>query len=322
MSAGSVVTASSDLVRSRGQRTRLFAGRNRYLVGAICIALCTVMVLPIVVSVLASLKTTGEAAAAPPTYIPHQLSLDSYQRLWDYQAGLPRYLLNSLGTALLTIVFALALTIPAGFALARLPVPGKEILFVFLLMALIVPYQALLTPMFLMFAQTYSVHLPFALDVANLHIGPTISFKLTNSIVGLAILHTTIQLPFSLYIMRNSFEAVPRELEEAAVIDGGGTFAVLRRVLLPAIVPAIVTVALFAFITSWNELLGSLVMNSKESAFTLPVILAAARTETSLGGTDWGMLQAGVTISIIPCILFYLLLQRYYVSGLTQGALK
>ena len=88
------------------------------------------------------------------------------------------------------------------------------------------------------------------------------------------------------------------------------------------VVPAIVTVALFAFITSWNELLGSLVMNSRESAFTLPVILAAARTKTSLGGTDWGMLQAGITISIVPCILVYLLLQKYYVSGLLSGAVK
>jgi multiple sugar transport system permease protein len=258
------------------------------------------MVLPIVLSVLASLKSTTEAAAVPPTYIPHELSLDSYIRLWDYQAGLPRYALNSLATALLTIALSLALTIPAGFALARLPVPGKELLFVFLLMALIIPYQALLTPMFLMFAQ----------------------LKLTNSILGLAIVHTTIQLPFSLHIMRNSFEAAPIELEEAAVIDGARTRQVLVRVLLPSVVPAIVTVALFAFITSWNELLGSLVMMSRELAFTLPVGLAAARTETSLGGTDWGMLQAGVTISMIPCVLFYLLLQRYYVSGLTSGAVK
>ena len=75
----------------------------------------------------ASLKTTAEAAAVPPTYFPSELSLDSYIRLWDYQAGLPHYLVNSLGTALLTIVFALALTIPAGFALARFPIPGKEI---------------------------------------------------------------------------------------------------------------------------------------------------------------------------------------------------
>jgi multiple sugar transport system permease protein len=284
---------------TRSLRSRAWSGRNKYLVGALCLAICAVMVAPVVFSILASVKTTAEAAAQPPTYFPGELSLDSYSRLWTYQAGLPAYLANSVGTALLTIVIALGLTIPAGYALARFPIPFKEPLFVFLLLALIIPYQALLTPMFLMF----------------------VKLKLTNTILGLAILHTTIQLPFSLYIMRNSFEAVPKELEEAAYIDGG-TLQVLRRVFLPMVVPAIVTVALFAFITSWNELLGSLVMNSKESAFTLPVILAAARTETSLGGTDWGMLQAGVTISIIPCILVYVLLQKYYVSGLLSGAVK
>jgi multiple sugar transport system permease protein len=176
----------------------------------------------------------------------------------------------------------------------------KEICFVYLLLALIIPYQALLTPMFLMFAQ----------------------LRLTNSILGLAIVHTVIQLPFSLYVMRNAFEAVPRELEEAAVIDGCSSFQVLIRIALPAVLPAIVTVALFAFITSWNEFLGALVMMSKQSAYTLPVILAASRTETAIGGTDWGLLQAGVTISIIPCLLIYLLLQKYYVSGLLSGAVK
>ena len=120
------------------------------------------------------------------------------------------------GRRFLTIAITLALTVPAGYALARFPIPGKEILFVFLLLALIVPYQALLTPMFLMFAE----------------------LKLTNTALGLAIVHMTIQLPFSLYIMRNNFEAVPRELEEAAVIDGGGPFQVLLRVFLPALVPA------------------------------------------------------------------------------------
>ncbi len=105
-------------------------------------------------------------------------------------------------------------------------------------------------------------------------------------------------------------------------MDGGSTWQILLRIFVPAVIPAIITTALFAFITSWNELLGSLVMMSKESAFTLPVILAAARTQTSLGGTDWGMLQAGVTISIIPCVGIYLLLQKYYVSGLLSGAVK
>ena len=291
-------TTSAGLARRVAGRT--WSGRNRYLAGAICVAICAVMVAPVFFSVMASFKTTAEAAAIPPTYLPSEISLDSYQRLWDYQAGLPVYLANSFATAFLTIAITLGLTIPAGYALARFPIPGKEGLFVFLLLALIVPYQALLTPMFLMFA----------------------GLKLTNTALGLAIVHTTIQLPFSLYIMRNNFEGVPKELEEAAVIDGGGPLQVLRRVFLPNLVPAIVTVALFAFITSWNEFLGAIVMMSKDSAFTLPVILAAARTETSLGGTDWGMLQAGVTISIIPCVLVYVLLQKYYVSGLLSGAVK
>ena len=117
--------------------------------------------------------------------------------------------------------------------------------------------------------------------------------KLTNTLVGLAIVHTAIQLPFSLYIMRNSFESVPRELEEAALTDGGNSWQILRSIFIPAVVPAIVTVALFAFVTSWNEFLGALVLLSRASTFTLPLILATARAETSLGGTDWGMLQAG-----------------------------
>lgn len=299
MSAGSVL-AAREAHGARGLLSRLWAGRTKYLVGAICLALCTVMLTPLVLSILASLKSTAEAAALPPTYIPSAITLDSYERLWTYQAGLPTYLGNSFGTAFLTIAFVLVLTVPAAYGLARFPIRGKEILFVLLLLALIIPYQALLTPMFLMFAQ----------------------FKLTNSLLGLAILHTAIQLPFSVYILRNSFAAVPRELEEAAVMDGANSWQVLRRIFIPSVVPAIITVALFAFVTSWNEFLGALVMMSKSSSFTLPVILAAARTETSLGGTDWGMLQAGVTISIVPCIGVYLLLQKYYVSGLLSGAVK
>jgi len=283
-----------------GRLRRRGPGRRGYLVGALCVALCTVMLLPLLASVLASVKPTEEAAATPPTYLPHAVSLDSYERLWHYQQGLLTYLFNSFGTAMLTIAFTLLLTVPAAYALARFRVPAKEFVFVILLLALIVPYQALLTPMFLTFAKV----------------------GLTNSLVGLAIVHTAIQLPFSVYVLRNSFAAVPRELEEAAVVDGANSYQALRKVFLPAAFPAVVTVALFAFIMSWNEFLGALVMMSKGSKFTLPLVLAAARTETSLGGTDWGMLQAGITISIVPCVAVYLLLQRYYVSGLMSGAVK
>jgi multiple sugar transport system permease protein len=279
---------------------RFWSGRSKYLLGAFSIVLCLVMVTPIVLSIAASLKTTEEAAAVPPTYFPSELSTDNYVKLWDYGSGLPRYLANSIITAGLTIVMTLVLTVPAGYGLARFRIPGKEVIFVFLLLALIIPYQSLLTPIFLMFS----------------------TLGLTNSLLGLAIVHTTIQLPFSLYIMRNAFESVPRELEEAALVDGASSWQVLRRVFMPNMVPAFITVTLFAFVTSWNEFLGALVMLTKDTLLTLPLVLAAARTVTSLGSTDWGMLQAGVTVAIIPCVLVYLLLQRYYVSGLLTGAVK
>jgi multiple sugar transport system permease protein len=300
------VTAGYSYVRAptrRGTRavaTLVWNHRTRYLTSALCIALCTVAVMPIVFAALASIKSPAEAAATPPMYFPRGVNWAGYLRLWNFQLGLPVYILNSLGTALLTIALALAITIPAGYSLARFPLHRKEVLFVFLLLGLIIPYQALLTPIFLMFAQ----------------------LQITNTLLGLAIIHTHIQLPFSLYVMRNSFEAVPRELDEAAVIDGAGSWQVLTRVFLPSVRPAIITVALFAFITSWNEFLGALVMMNRGSSFTLPLVLWTNRATTSLGGTDWGVLQAGVTISIVPCVLFYLLLQRYYVSGLTSGAVK
>jgi multiple sugar transport system permease protein len=275
-------------------------GRTKYLIGAICMAICAIMLAPLVLTVVASLKTTMEQAAVPPTWFPHELSLDSYVKLWNYQDGLPVYLFNSAATAFLTNAFCLGLTIPAGYALARFPIPGKELLFVFLLLALIIPYQALITPLFFMFA----------------------TLGLTNTVFGLAIIHTAIQIPFSVYIMRNSFEAVPRELEEAAIIDGCSSWQVLNLICLPAIRPAIVTVSLFAFVTSWNEFLAALVIMNRGVTFTLPLVLAAARQETSIGGTDWGLLQAGITISVIPCILFYVLLQKYYVSGFLSGAVK
>jgi multiple sugar transport system permease protein len=299
----SAIWADESMARVQGREgffTSLWRGRTKYLLGAVMIVLALVMLLPIYATVTASVKLPSEAAAIPPTYVPQSLSFESYEKLWAYQHGLPRYLFNSFATALLAIVFTIALTVPAGFALARFPIRGKELLFVFLLTALIIPYQALLTPIFLMFSY----------------------LKLTNSVVGLAIIHTAIQLPFSLYIMRNSFEAIPKELEEAAVIDGCNVFQVLLRICIPSVVPSIVTTALFAFITSWNEFLAALVMLNRGEMFTLPLVLAASRTVNMLGGTDWGMLQAGVTVSIIPCIVVYLLLQKYYVAGLLSGAVK
>src|SRR5271156_3540704 len=129
------------------------------------------------------------------------------------------------------------------------------------------------------------------------------------------------QLPFSVYLMRNAFEAIPREIEEAAMIDGCSAWRRLTHIFLPLAVPALVTVALFAFIASWNEFLAALVLMNQESSFTVPILLVSVRSGDH-GAIDWGALQASIIISIIPCLVVYLALQRYYVSGLLSGAVK
>lgn len=264
------------------------------------IVIATLMLLPVILSFLASIKAPAEAQLVPPNYFPVDYSLANYLKVFGFQAGLASYVWNSLFTAILTIIMCVGLSLPAGYGLARYNFRFKEAWFLALLATMMIPFQALLTPLYLMFAK---------LGLANSHF-------------GLAIVHTVIQLPFSIYLMRNSFEAVPKEIEEAALVDGCKPLRILLKVFLPLVMPGVITVGLFAFITSWNEFLGALVMMNRGDMFTLPQVLAASRTVNMLGGTDWGMLQAGVTVSIIPCIAVYLLLQKYYVSGLLSGAVK
>ena len=290
--------ATLDAGRQRVSTTTR-GGGTIYLVAAICVAVITVMLFPIVVSFFASIKTQAGASAVPPTYLPHAVSLENYLHVFNFQSGLPTYLFNSLLVAGMTIVLCVGLAVPAGYGLARFPVPGKEVIFLILLAGLMIPYQALLTPLYLMFAK----------------------IGLSNTHIGLAIVHTMLQLPFSIYLMRHSFELVPKELEEAAVIDGCSSWQVLWSIFIPAVRAGIVTVILFAFIMSWNEFIGALIFMSKETNFTVPVMLVSVRAG-HFGSVDWGALQAGVIIAIVPCALIYILLQKHYVSGFLSGAIK
>ncbi len=279
--------------RIRGRR------RSEYLIGAICIAVIAIMLWPLLMSFLASVKPASEAATPPPNYLPKALSLENYQEVARYRQGIWVYISNSLSVAAMTIAMCLVLAVPAGYGLARFNVPGKEIWFLMLLASMMIPYQALLVPLYLMFSK----------------------LGLTASQFGLAVLHTVLQLPFSIYLMRNSFEGIPKEMEEAAVVDGASSFFTLRRVFLPLVIPGMVTVALFAFIASWNEFIGALIMMNTENAFTVPIMLTSV-VSGDFGSVNWGGLQASVIVSIVPCLLVYLLLQKYYVSGFLSGAVK
>jgi len=294
----SASTIAADMGALAPRRKRRMAP-SAYLVVAACVAVIAIMAAPLAFSFLASIKSAAEASAAPPHYLPQTFSLQNYFKVVGYQAGLATYVGNSTLVALMTIVACVALAAPAGYGLARFSPYGKEIAFLVLLAPMMIPYQALLTPLYLDFAK----------------------LGLVNSRLGLAIVHTILQLPFSVYLMRNAFEAIPREIEEAAMIDGCSASRRLTHIFLPLALPGLVTIALFAFINSWNEFLAALVFMNREFSFTMPILLVSVRTGDH-GAVDWGALQASIVISVIPCLVVYLALQRYYVSGLLSGAVK
>ena len=295
MTAAALAT-EAEAIAAAPERRRSAAA---WLVAAACVAVIAVMAAPMALSFLASIKTPADASAVPPHYLPQALSFENYQKVIGYEAGLATYVGNSALVALMTIAASIALAAPAGYGLARFAMRGKEIAFLVLLAPIMIPYQAILTPLYLDFAKV----------------------GLVNTHIGLALVHTILQLPFSVYLMRNSFEAIPREIEEAAMIDGCSAWRRLTRVFVPLAVPAIVTVALFAFINSWNEFLAALIFMSRRTSFTVPILLVSVRAGHH-GAVDWGALQASVVISIIPCLAVYFMLQRYYMSGLLSGAVK
>ena len=162
-----------------------------------------------------------------------------------------------------------------------------------------IPFQAIITPLYIVLKD----------------------LGLQNSLLGLALVYTTFNLPFGLFLMRNSFASVPSTLEDAALIDGCGPVGAMWRVMLPVAIPGLITTALFTFFASWNEFFAALILISDQAKFTLPVTLTLISSGT-FGSINWGLLQAGVALTIVPCIVIYLLLQRYYVGGLLSGALK
>jgi multiple sugar transport system permease protein len=270
---------------------RRVIGRTSYYVFAGALAI--LFLIPLVWTVVASVSPDG-ATAQKAGY-----GFGNYRTLMDYDAGLPRYLSNSSVVALLTVLFTLALSILGGYAFGRFRFFGRDALFLLILAILMVPYAALLVPLWQLFG-----------DIG-----------LRNSLVGLAIVMTLYQLPFAMFMMRISFEAVPRELEESAMVDGCGTFGVLRHIMLRAVWPGIITVGLFAFLYAWNDFIAPLFMINDSSKYPLPLAMVTLRQQT-MGAVDFGATQAGVVVMAIPCLILFLLLQRHFVRGFMAGALK
>jgi multiple sugar transport system permease protein len=266
----------------------------------VCSAIAVLFLYPLVEMVLQSLKSPAEAAAVPPTLFPQSWSFENYEALGGGGTlNVAQSFWVSLGVAVGAMVFTVVLATLGGYGLSRLKFRGSNVVFFVVLLTFMIPFQAIITPLYLVLSK----------------------IGLTNSLIGLVLVVGTFQLPFGLFIMRNSFASIPRSLEEASMIDGCGIFATMRKVMLPMAVPGVLTTALFGFFAAWNEFFAPLILISDQNKYTLPVMLSILQTGQE-GTLNWGVLQAGVVLTVLPCILIFVLLQRYYVSGLVSGAVK
>jgi multiple sugar transport system permease protein len=262
------------------------------------IILAIVLVLygfPFLYLLLTSFKTPSDAIAIPPAVFPQVWTLDNYVSALTKDGVVPS-LINSLVTAVLSTGFSLVLAVPAAYAITRYRTPSGRVFVVAALVTRMVP--------------TIAVGAPLVETMRTLGISDTS--------LALAIAHTTISLPLSIWLMASFFEAVPDELEEAAKVDGASRIGALWRVVLPVVAGGLAVTAIFAFLASWNEFLFSLLLTSVR-AQTTPIVIANFQTQF---GLDWGAMTALAALYSVPVILLTLGLQRHIVAGLTLGAVK
>ncbi|GGM29292.1 carbohydrate ABC transporter permease [Promicromonospora citrea] len=269
--------------------------RTLYVVGGTLAAL--VFLVPLAVAFVRA-GQPGDVIVAAPDDRFLDLSWVNFRAVID-QPEVWRGILNSGIVSVSTAVLTAVLATLAGYGFARFPFRARGVLFGLVLVTLMVPFQAILTPLYLQ------------MNVMGL----------TDSLLGLVLFYTTVNLPFGIFVMRNTFSAVPPELEDSAHVDGAGTLRILVSVLRPLVVPGTATAALYAFLASWTEFLGALTFLTDSSLYTLPVSLVNLQ-QGAYGQVNFGLLAAGSVIAMIPCVILYVALQRYYVAGLASGSVK
>ncbi|MQA12283.1 MAG: ABC transporter permease subunit [Pseudonocardiaceae bacterium] len=278
-------------------------GRARGMPGwawwVICGLIGIMFLAPVALLLSTVFKTPEAAVQSPPDYLPSQPSAENFSDLGSTGSGVWRYIANTLVVSLGTVGLSVVVSTLAGYGFAHFRVPFGGVLFGTVLLSIMIPFQAILPSLYKL--------LQF--------------LSLQNSLLGLILVYATFQMPLSVFLMRNSFAQVPVSLVEAAEIDGCSSLGALRRVMLPVVRPGMISVALFAFFSSWNEFLAALVLLSNDDKFTLPIFLTSIATGR-LGAIEWGVLEAGVLVTMVPCVLIFLLLQRYYVRGIVAGSLK
>lgn len=276
---------------TRDQRIRHNAFRYLLLtIGAVLTAL------PFAYMVSTALKPRTLLLEYPPRLLPRDPSLDNFSQAWT-AGNFDRYFVNSTVVAVATTAGTVLLASMMAYSFARFDYPGRSLLFGMVILGLTVPTMLLIIPQFLL-----------ARDL-----------NLIDSLPGLVPFYVGTQLAFSTFLLRAFFERIPRELDEAMMIDGAGAWRRYWSLALPLAKPALATCAIFTFLGSWDEFVWALTVINDPDKRTLPIAIALFRGQY---GTNWGLVFAASVITVVPVIVVYVLFQRKIVSGLTSGALK
>ncbi|HEY8370335.1 MAG TPA: carbohydrate ABC transporter permease [Thermodesulfobacteriota bacterium] len=263
-----------------------------YVILAATVVFCLV---PILWALVTSLKVESDVVAYPPRWWPDPVTLESYRLV--FQSNMPRYYLNSLVVALLTLAVTLAAGSLGGYAAARFDFRGKKLVLFLLLMTIMIPGIVVLVPLYLMANQV----------------------GLQDTYLGLVLVYAGWQVPTAIWLMRGFFESIPRDLEEAALIDGCTPFQAFVRVILPLTRPGLAAASMVVFIWVWNEFIIALTLTSSDQMRLVPVGLYLY---VSSFGVEWGPLMAAVCVALLPVIGLFVVLQRQFVEGLTSGGTK
>ena len=243
-----------------------------------------------------SLKDAQEIMAPVLTYIPKAVTFKNYEKVWN-SIGFNQFFFNSFCTSGVTVLNVMVVSLLGGYALARYKFAGKGFVMMLMLLTQMIPGIILVIPLFKIWLQLH----------------------LNNTLYSLMLTYSTTQLPFCMVMMSGFFAGLPRELEEAAQIDGCTLLGALFRILIPTIAPGIVATGAFAFVNSWNDFVYALNFINNQKLFTLPVGLSMMKGEFTI---DYGALCAGCIISLIPVLLLFAYVQKYLVKGLAAGAVK
>ena len=263
-------------------------------IGLILLAL--VWVTPFVFIVFTSLKTNASVMGSSAFAPPHEFAWQNYTKAWA-RGNFSTTAFNGAVISAIKVPLGLFLSAMAAYALARISLPGRKLAFVAIVFGTMIPFQVMLAPIF---------------RQVN-------AFGLINTYPGIILPYLAFGVPYQVFILHGFFSAVPKELSEAARIDGAGHFTIFRRIFLPISLPVLSALFILDFVATWNEFAMALVILQDKDHWTLPLGMMNFQSQFQ---SDYGQLNAAIVMTVLPAAIIYLMFQRYFIAGLTTGAVK